>query len=229
MIFKIGPTLIIAIIILSWALYERTSRNTLRRSTKIVIILSIISTSAYRFILTSWGSNSKYAVLGGLRIVAQVVSYEVCIALFVITLVLMIKTINLKEMRIMQTGGWAAVIILPLFLGWFLLCLAESNRTPFDLAEGESEIVSGFNIEYGGGIFALIFIREYGMVLFLSFLTRVLFMRNRFMIVKIIIIAVIFVWVRSSFPRVRYDKLIIISWKLITPYSIAMIVIRRTI
>lgn len=217
--------LIIASIIMCWIWYERRIRNNMRRSIKIVIILTIISTSAYRFILIRWGSNSKYAVLGGLRTVAQIVSYEVCLALFVITLVFIIKTISLVEIKIIQTEAWVAAIITPLFLMWMLLCLAESNRTPFDLAEGESEIVSGFNIEYGGGLFALIFIREYGIIMFLRFLSACLFFGGR-RIIKIIAINIIFVWVRSSFPRVRYDRLIITSWKIVTPYRMAIILIR---
>jgi NADH-ubiquinone oxidoreductase chain 1 len=99
----------------------------------------------------------------------------------------------------------------PLFLVWALLCIAEANRTPFDLAEGESEIVSGFNIEYGGGLFAFIFIREYGMIMFLRFITALIFIGGRNLLIKTFLICTLFVWVRRSFPRVRYDKLIIIA------------------
>lgn len=228
-IFLIGPMLIIIVIILCWGLYERVINRVISRSLKILMILTIISTSVYGLILTRWGSNSKYALLGGYRAIAQTISYEVCLALHVIALVLLYKTLRINEIKLIQTRYWAAVAMVPLLFSWVMLCIAESNRTPFDLAEGESELVSGFNVEYGGGLFTLIFIREYGIIVFLRFLTAFLFFGGRIITVKIIILCGVFIWVRSSFPRVRYDNLMIISWKLATPYRLAIIMARVSI
>ena len=228
-IFLAGPMVIIFVILICWGLYETSTGGVITSSLKVLIIITIISTSVYGFIMTRWGSNSPYALIGGYRAIAQTISYEVCIALHIIALVFLFKTLGIYEIKIIQVKLWTAVCTTPLFLSWIMLCLAESNRTPFDLAEGESEIVSGFNVEYGGGLFTLIFIREYGIIIFLRFVTSLIFMGGVFTIIKIIIICIIFIWTRSSFPRVRYDNLIIISWKLATPYSIAIIIIRASI
>jgi len=167
--------------------------------------------SVYGFLLTRWGSNSKYALLGGYRAVAQIISYEVCLVLFLMVILYLVKAYSTTAMKETQSGGWLIIFFLPLLLSWLLLCIAETNRTPFDIAEGESEIVSGFNIEYGGGLFALIFIREYGTILFLSFITAMFFIGGTSLALKTLSLCVLFVWVRCSFPRVRYDNLIILA------------------
>ena len=163
------------------------------RSLKVLIILAAIRLTAYGFLLTRWGSNSKYAVIGGHRAVAQIISYEVCLILFILVIIYLSKSYSFRALKNNQTNIWFIVLSAPLFLTWVLLCIAERNRTPFDLAEGESEIVSGFNIEYGRRLFAIIFIREYGMILILRFLTSFVFIGGRITIIKTFIMATLFV------------------------------------
>lgn len=221
-IFFSGPCVSIFLIILGWGWYDFMF-NRCPRSIKILIILCIMGVAAYGFLLTRWGSNSKYALLGGYRAVAQIISYEVCLVLYILVLLYATKNFNPISIKTMQPGLWFAVFCVPCFTSWVILCMAESNRTPFDLAEGESEIVSGFNIEHGGGLFALIFIREYGIIILLRFLTSLVFLGGGGLMIKTFSMCALFVWIRRSFPRVRYDKLMIISWKVALPYSLAMI------
>lgn len=191
-IFIAGPTTRILLIILCWGTYNfNFSAN--RTAIKVLIIMAIIRLTAYGFLLTRWGSNSKYALLGGYRAVAQIISYEVCLVLFIITALFCFKTYSIEKLQINQQGLWFICICAPLFLVWLLLCIAETNRTPFDLAEGESELVSGFNVEYGGGLFALIFIREYGIIIFLRFLTTLLFIGTHLTLLKTFMLCFLFV------------------------------------
>lgn len=147
--FFAGATLAILLIITCWGWYE-SSFSTNPSIVKIITILAIISLSAYGFLLIRWGSNSKYSIIGGHRAVAQIISYEVCLVIFLLVLIYGVKTYSIRLLLLTQENLWFLVASAPLFLTWVLLCIAETNRTPFDLAEGESEIVSGFNIEYGG-------------------------------------------------------------------------------
>jgi len=221
-IFAIGPCVRIILILLCWGWYNFSftlNSNELR----IIVILAIMGLTAYGFLLTRWGANSKYALLGGHRAVSQIISYEVCLVLFVLVMVYCTNSFSMETIEIIQKKLWFIIFSPPLFLAWLLLAMAESNRTPFDLAEGESEIVSGFNIEYGGGLFAFIFIREYGIIMFIRFITRLLFIGRGLTLLKTFSVCVIFVWVRCSFPRVRYDHLIMLSWKLALPYRLSMI------
>ena len=223
-IYYRGPRVSIILILLCWGWYDFCF-NTGASSIKIIVILRVISLTAYGFLLTRWGSNSKYALLGGHRAVAQIISYEVCLILFLLVVIYITKTFSIESLKEIQSKLWFAAYSIPLFLSWVILCIAEANRTPFDLAEGESEIVSGFNIEYGGGLFAFIFIREYGIIIFLRFLTVVFFMGATRILVKTFLICALFVWVRCAFPRVRYDNLIIMAWKVALPYRIGIILL----
>ena len=221
--FYLGPCVSILLMLLCWGWYDFSFSSL--GGIKIIVILSIISLSAYGFLLTSWGSNSKYALLGGHRAVAQIISYEVCLVLYLLALVYLTKSYNMGSLEANQEGYWFILFSAPLFLSWLILCIAEANRTPFDLAEGESEIVSGFNIEYGGGLFAFIFIREYGIIIFLRFITSIFFLGARRVLLKTFLVCALFVWVRCAFPRVRYDLLIIMAWKLALPYRLGIILI----
>lgn len=223
-----GPCVGILLILLCWGWYD-FSFNTRSNTIKIIVILAIIRLSAYSFLLTSWGSNSKYALLGGHRAVAQIISYEVCLVLFLLVVIYITKNFGIGATSEIQRGLWFIIFSAPLFISWTMLCMAEANRTPFDLAEGESEIVSGFNIEYGGGLFAFIFIREYGIIMLLSFITALFFIGGRNLLVKTFLMCVIFVWVRCAFPRVRYDALIITAWKLALPYRLAIVLLSTCI
>lgn len=223
-IFYLGPAVSIILILICWGWFDYIFQ-TLSGNLKIIIIFSIIGLRAYGFLITRWGSNTKYALLGGHRAVAQIISYEVCLFLFILAVAYIRKTYSFKYLSIIQQGYWFSLFSAPLFLVWLILCIAEANRTPFDIAEGESEIVSGFNIEYGGGLFAFIFIREYGIIIFLSFITSIFFLGSGLTLIKTFLICFIFVWVRCSFPRVRYDKLIILAWKIALPFRLALITI----
>jgi len=227
-IFYSGPCVIILIIIISWTWFNYKF-NEIPTIIKILIILAIIRLISYGFILTRWGSNTKYSLIGGYRTVAQIISYEVCLIFFVLILSYLTKTLRIEKIKLIQENIWIIWIFLPIFFRWLLLILAETNRTPFDLAEGESEIVSGFNIEYRRGLFALIFIREYGIIIFLRFLTTVIFLGTVNIIIKTFILCIMFIIWRCSFPRIRYDKLIIISWKIILPTSICFLTFYRSL
>lgn len=189
-----------------------------------LFFLACTRIGVYTVIIAGWASNSNYALLGGLRAVAQTISYEVRLALILLRFIFLVGRYNLLDLRTSQEGIWFIIIIFPLALSWLASRLAETNRTPFDFAEGESELVSGFNIEYRRGGFALIFIAEYARILFISLLFRVLFLgplRIRiFLFLKLGALAFVFVWVRGTLPRARYDKLMYLAWKVYLPLSL---------
>nr|YP_010737966.1 NADH dehydrogenase subunit 1 [Frontopsylla spadix]YP_011004275.1 NADH dehydrogenase subunit 1 [Frontopsylla diqingensis]WEQ92376.1 NADH dehydrogenase subunit 1 [Frontopsylla spadix]WPS93650.1 NADH dehydrogenase subunit 1 [Frontopsylla diqingensis] len=183
-----------------------------------------LSVGVYLVMFSGWSSNSNYAMLGGLRAVAQTISYEVSLALILMSLMLMIEGFNLFKFSIFQENIWFMWVVFPLSLIFFVSCLAETNRTPFDFAEGESELVSGFNIEYSSGGFALIFLAEYASILFMSFIFSLVFLGGNFFsiiyIFKVVLISFLFIWVRGTMPRYRYDKLMYLAWKSYLPLSL---------
>lgn len=221
-IYYLGPLISLLLALLYWGFYEY-SYSYITGSIKIIVIFSIISLSAYGFLLTRWGSNSKYALLGGYRTVAQIISYEVCLIFLVLIIFYITKCYRVENIALSQRGVWFILYSLPLFITWVIICIAERSRTPFDHAERERELVSGYNVEYGGGFFVLAFVREYGIIIFLRFITSVLFLGINNIILKTFLICIVYVWVRCVFPRVRYDKLIIICWKKLLPYRLAMV------
>lgn len=190
----------------------------------ILFFLCCSRLGVYTIILAGWSSNSNYAILGGLRAVAQTISYEVSLSLILISFLFIILSLNLIDFIIYQEYLWFIFIILPLRGVWLISCLAETNRTPFDFAEGESELVSGFNVEYRRGGFALIFLAEYSNIIFIRILTCILFLGGdlfRFIFfIKLVFIAFFWLWVRGTLPRYRYDKLIYLCWKRFLPFSL---------
>jgi len=178
----------------------------------------------YVIMIAGWSSNSNYSLLGGLRAVAQTISYEVRLALILLSFVFLVGRYNLVNFYYFQVYAWIIFFTFPLSLLWFASCLAETNRTPFDFAEGESELVSGFNVEYGGGGFSLIFMAEYTRILFIRLLFCVIFfgcdVNSFFFYVKLTFISFLFIWVRGTLPRFRYDKLIYLAWKSFLPVSL---------
>lgn len=178
----------------------------------------------YTVIIAGWSSNSNYALLGGLRSVAQTISYEVRLALILLSFVFLINNYNIIIFYYYQTYLWFFIILYPLAFIWIIISLAETNRTPFDFAEGESELVSGFNVEYRSGRFALIFLSEYARILFIRILFSLIFLggdvMNFIFYFKLIFISFIFIWVRGTLPRFRYDKLIYLAWKRFLPFSL---------
>nr|YP_010326894.1 NADH dehydrogenase subunit 1 [Tiracola aureata]UNP54143.1 NADH dehydrogenase subunit 1 [Tiracola aureata] len=190
----------------------------------ILFFLCCTSLGVYTVMIAGWSSNSNYALLGGLRAVAQTISYEVSLSLILMSSIVMIMDFNLLKFFYYQELIWFLLMMFPLSLCWVSSSLAETNRTPFDFAEGESELVSGFNIEYSSGGFALIFLAEYSSILFMSMLIVLIYLGGfnlSFMFyLKLSFISFLFIWVRGTLPRYRYDKLMYLAWKSYLPISL---------
>nr|YP_010329810.1 NADH dehydrogenase subunit 1 [Lamoria adaptella]UNP54559.1 NADH dehydrogenase subunit 1 [Lamoria adaptella] len=190
----------------------------------ILFFLCCTSLGVYTVMIAGWSSNSSYSLLGGLRAVAQTISYEVSLSLILLSSIVMIMDFNMCMFFFYQNFIWFIMFMYPLSLCWFSSSLAETNRTPFDFAEGESELVSGFNIEYSSGGFALIFLAEYSSILFMSLLFVLVYMggftMSLFFYIKLSMISFLFIWVRGTLPRYRYDKLMYLAWKLYLPISL---------
>ena len=190
----------------------------------ILFFLCCIRLGVYTIIIAGWSSNTNYSLLGGLRAVAQTISYEVSLILIIISRIILIIDFNLIKYANYQILVWFFFLIIPLSLCFISSLMAETNRTPFDFAEGERELVSGFNIEYRRGGFALIFLAEYSRILFMSLLFVIMYIGgynlSLMFYLKIIIISFLFVWVRGTLPRYRYDKLIYLCWKRYLPVSL---------
>ena len=190
----------------------------------ILFFLCCLSIGVYRIIIAGWSSNSSYSLLGGLRAVAQTISYEVSLALILLSIIFLIGGFNFLRFSIFQSNIWFLILCFPLGMVWFCTSLAETNRTPFDFAEGESELVSGFNVEYRSGSFALIFLAEYARILFIRISFSLIFLGGNieffYFFIKLRLISFLFIWVRGTIPRFRYDKLINIAWKGFLPFSL---------
>lgn len=222
-IITIGPFVGIVLMLICWRITNTCFQHIRKSGVTLIVILSLISLSPYVFILTGWGSNTKYALIGSLRAISQVISYEVCLILFVLAVIYRLINYKLESIIKIQENYWMLIINIPIFITWITMCIAERNRTPFDHAERERELVRGFNLEYGGGLFAVIFIIEYGIIMFIRLVTSILFIGIGRLLVKTTCVCLIFIWVRCCFPRIRYDKLIWISWKICLPYRLRMI------
>nr|YP_010836027.1 NADH dehydrogenase subunit 1 [Oedipoda caerulescens]WGC89957.1 NADH dehydrogenase subunit 1 [Oedipoda caerulescens] len=189
-----------------------------------LFFLCCTSLSVYTLMIAGWSSNSNYSLLGSLRSVAQTISYEVSLALILLSLILLIESFDLFDFLIYQRYCWFFIVCFPLSLSFFASSLAETNRTPFDFAEGESELVSGFNIEYGAGGFTLIFLAEYTSIIFMSMLFSLVFLGGDFysflFFIKLSFMSFFFVWVRGTLPRFRYDSLMYLAWKSFLPLSL---------
>lgn len=187
----------------------------------LIFFMCCTALSVYSLLGAGWSSNSKYSLIGALRCVAQTISYEVSLALILMGFVILTLSFNLVAFKECQIYVWFFFLIFPLALRWFVRCLAETNRAPFDFAEGESELVSGFNIEYSSGGFAILFMAEYGRILFIRGLFAVLLLggraRNISFYLKLGLVIYFFILVRGTLPRFRYDKLINLAWKIILP------------
>nr|AIW06269.1 NADH dehydrogenase subunit 1 [Ephemerella sp. MT-2014] len=190
----------------------------------LLFFLACTSLGVYTVMMAGWASNSNYALLGGLRAVAQTISYEVSLALILLSFVFLVGSYHILDFSKYQEGIWLIFLTLPLALMWFSSCLAETNRTPFDFAEGESELVSGFNVEYSSGGFALIFLAEYASILFMSMLFVILFLGSSIyafsFYLKLVFLSFMFIWVRGTLPRFRYDKLMFLAWKSYLPAAL---------
>nr|YP_010890364.1 NADH dehydrogenase subunit 1 [Stenothyra glabra]USN91682.1 NADH dehydrogenase subunit 1 [Stenothyra glabra] len=198
----------------------------------ILFFLCVSSLNVYGTLLAGWASNSKYALLGSLRAIAQTISYEVSMALVLLFPLFLVATFSFIELNEMQEVIWLGFLMLPVAFMWFATCVAETNRAPFDFAEGESELVSGFNIEYGSAGFALIFLAEYANILVMSLFSAVLFFGGSsffigfsdiIFMLKVLFFAFLFIWVRASYPRFRYDLLMSLTWKSFLPAALSFL------
>nr|AKN24540.1 NADH dehydrogenase subunit 1 [Doratulina dmitrievi] len=209
-----------------WVLYPYT-QNSIEFSLGFLFFLCCSSLGIYSLIVCGWSSNSVYSMLGCVRSISQSISYEVSLSLILLSFFLLMDCYNLMSF-LYCNSLWLCFVSLPLFLVWVSCCMAESNRTPFDFSEGESELVSGFNIEYGGGGFAFLFISEYASIMFICLLTCVIFLHSTlvslFFSIKLVLMCFLFIWVRATLPRFRYDKLMYLAWKCYLPLSLNYLV-----
>jgi NADH-quinone oxidoreductase subunit H len=207
----------------------------------VLYLFAISSLGVYGIIIAGWASNSKYAFLGALRSAAQMVSYEVSMGFVIVTVLLCVGSLNLTDVVLAQKGLWFFIPLFPMFIIFFISTLAETNRAPFDLPEGESELVAGFFVEYSAMTFALFFLGEYANMILMSSLTTILFLGGWlppfdvapfnwvpgpiWFILKVCLCLFTFVWVRATFPRYRYDQLMRLGWKVFLPISLVWLVL----
>nr|YP_006665733.1 NADH dehydrogenase subunit 1 [Rhinolophus luctus]AEV44493.1 NADH dehydrogenase subunit 1 [Rhinolophus luctus] len=199
----------------------------------VLFMLAMSSLAVYSILWSGWASNSKYALIGALRAVAQTISYEVTLAIILLSVLLLSGSFSLSTLITTQEFTWLIFPSWPLAMMWFISTLAETNRAPFDLTEGESELVSGFNVEYAGGPFALFFLAEYANIIMMNIFTVTLFLgafhnplmpelyTTNFML-KSLILTISFLWIRASYPRFRYDQLMHLLWKNFLPLTLAL-------
>jgi NADH-quinone oxidoreductase subunit H len=245
-IFIIAPILGLVLSLLSWAVIPYTEYAVLSDlNIGILYLFAISSINVYTVLMSGWASNSKYAFLGAIRAAAQLISYEVSIGLIIISIILCVGEFNINAIILAQKDIWFIFPLFPAFILFFVSALAESNRTPFDLTEGESELVSGFNVEYSAMTFALFFLAEYGNIILLSVLTSILFFGGwlppfdilpfnllppyLWIAIKGAFFVFVFIWVRATLPRMRYDQLMQLLWKSYLPLSLGFVILVSSI
>nr|ALJ93739.1 NADH dehydrogenase subunit 1 [Foenatopus ruficollis] len=227
MIYYLSPMFLMMLMLFLWITVPM-DENILMMDLGMLFMFSILSMSVYGLMFSGWCSNSMYSLLGSLRSIAQTIFYEVSMIILMLNMVLMIVSYNFIELVKFQKFMSFFYLFNFLLMMFFFIFLAELNRTPFDLAEGESELVSGFNVEYMSGLFALIFLAEYGnimfmMMLFLMFFFGSMFFNYFYMLIYIFMLIMV-IWVRATFPRLRYDKLMILAWKVLLPNSLNLFI-----
>nr|AVC55943.1 NADH dehydrogenase subunit 1 [Ips grandicollis] len=222
-IYYMSPIFNLFFSLLLWLAFPFYSFN-FSFSNSLLFVLSISSLGVYTVMLAGWSSNSNYAMLGSIRSIAQMISYEVSLILILLSFLFLIFSFNLKNFCIFQENTWFIFLLLPLSMMFLISLLAETNRSPFDFAEGESELVSGFNVEYSSGGFAMIFLAEYASILFMSMISVVIFMGANIysflFFLKLGFFGFFWIWVRGTLPRYRYDKLMYLAWKSFLPVSL---------
>nr|YP_009130424.1 NADH dehydrogenase subunit 1 [Trichogaster fasciata]AJW77529.1 NADH dehydrogenase subunit 1 [Trichogaster fasciata] len=233
-LFLFTPMLALTLALTLWAPipmpYPVTDLNL-----SILFILALSSLAVYSILGSGWASNSKYALIGALRAVAQTISYEVSLGLILLNAIIITGGFTLQTFSTAQESIWLILPAWPLAAMWYISTLAETNRAPFDLTEGESELVSGFNVEYAGGPFALFFLAEYANILLMNTLSAVLFLgashtpsipefTTTSLMIKAALLSLVFLWVRASYPRFRYDQLMHLIWKNFLPLTLALVI-----
>nr|AAL16544.1 NADH dehydrogenase subunit 1 [Xenisthmus sp. CET-2001] len=234
LLFMLAPTLTLTLTLILWAPmplpYPITDINL-----SILTVLALSILTLYSNLGSGWASNSKYALIGALRAVAQTISYEVSLGLILLSAIIFTGSFTLQMFSTAQEAIWLLCPAWPLAAMWYISTLAETNRAPFDLTEGESELVSGFNVEYAGGPFALFFLAEYANILLMNVLSAILFLGAlQFpffpeatainLMAKAALLSILFLWVRASYPRFRYDQLMHLTWKNFLPLTLALII-----
>jgi len=241
-LFLLAPLLTFSLAMLAWVVVPTGDNLAVANiNVGILYLFAISSLGVYGIIIAGWSSNSKYAFLGGLRSAAQMVSYEVSIGFILVSVLLCVGSLNLNDIVRAQNGLWFCIPLFPMFVVFFISGLAECNRVPFDLPEGESEIVAGFMVEYSSMSYAMFFLGEYANMVLMSGMTSILFLGGWmsplpfapftwipgpiWFILKICLVMFLFFWVRATFPRFRYDQLMRLGWKIFLPLSLGWMVL----
>ena len=241
-VFVIAPMLTFVLALVAWAVIPFGEGLVLADvNVGILYLFAISSLGVYGVIMAGWASNSKYAFLGALRSAAQMVSYEVSMGLVIINVLICVGSLNLSLIVEAQRDMWFALPLFPMFAVFFISTLAETNRAPFDLPEGESELVAGYFVEYSSMSFALFFLGEYANMILMSSMTVILFLGGWlppidlapfnlipgpiWFILKICLVLFVFLWVRATTPRYRYDQLMRLGWKIFLPFSLIYVVL----
>lgn len=236
-LFLFAPFLTFSLAMVAWAVIPTGNGLAVANiNVGILYLLAISSLGVYGILIAGWASNSKYAFLGGLRSAAQMVSYEVSIGLVIVSVLLAVGSLNLNDIVLAQRHVWFCLPMFPMFIVFFISALAETNRAPFDLPEGESELVAGFFVEYSSLAFGLFFLGEYANMILMSSMVSILFLGGwlpplgiapltwvpgpLWLIFKILFCLFVFIWVRATFPRYRYDQLMRLGWKVFLPFSL---------
>jgi NADH-quinone oxidoreductase subunit H len=246
LLFLMAPMLTFGLAMIAWAVIPVTNGWAIADiNVGVLYLFAISSLGVYGIIIAGWASNSKYAFLGALRSAAQMVSYEVSMGFIIVCVLLVAGSLNLTDIVLAQQGStflhWFCIPLFPMFIMFFVSTLAECNRAPFDLPEGESEIVAGFFVEYSSMSFALFFLGEYANMILMSALTTILFLGGwlppfdvapftwvpglLWFVLKICFVLFCFLWVRATFPRYRYDQLMRLGWKVFLPLSLFWVVL----
>ncbi len=241
-LFIVAPLLTMTLAMIAWAVIPVNDGWAIADiNVGILYLFAISSLGVYGIVIAGWASNSKYAFLGAMRSAAQMVSYEVSMGFVMVTVLLCAGSLNLTAIVHAQERVWFFIPLFPMFIVFFISILAETNRAPFDLPEGESEIVGGFHVEYGAMTFGLFFLGEYANMILMSAMTSILFLGGWlspipfapftwvpgpvWFILKICLVLFMFVWVRATFPRFRYDQLMRLGWKVFLPLSLGWLVL----
>jgi NADH-quinone oxidoreductase subunit H len=239
-LFLLGPVLTIAPAFAAWAVIPFDGTKVLANiDAGLLYVLAMTSIAVYGVIIAGWASNSKYAFLGSLRSAAQIVSYEIAMGFSLVGVLMCANSLNLGNIVLGQEGGfwhWYFIPLFPLFIVYFISAVAETNRAPFDVAEGESEIVAGFHVEYSGMAFAIFFLAEYANIWLVCTLAALMFMGGwlspfpflpdsiLWLFAKMAALVFFFLWFRATFPRYRYDQIMRLGWKVFIPITIVWIV-----
>jgi NADH-quinone oxidoreductase subunit H len=241
-VFVVAPILTFVLSLIAWAVIPFDAGIVISNiNVGILYLFAISSLGVYGIIMAGWSSNSKYAFLGGLRSAAQMVSYEVSIGFVIVSVLLCVGSLNLSDIIAAQRTIWFCVPLFPMFIVFFISALAETNRSPFDLPDGESELVAGFFVEYSAMTFALFYLGEYANMILMSAMTSILFLGGWlapfgvapftwipgpvWFALKIAFVLFCFLWVRATFPRFRYDQLMRLGWKVFLPLSLGWLVL----